>query len=176
MTALEPILDAPAVGRHVHRSGGLLQLPGIEYDVRTNRAMMKRPPRYPTAVDPKRVGKYAALAGAGGGYVWDEVLEYRVWARAEGGDFFRAFATYPKALAFSRRTEGADEPLALIRQREYIAEPEPGRFIHVKTTRVTEWPVEFLSRPRRKRNTIPDFLSPAAPRNRLDILRGTSKP
>ncbi len=133
-------------------------------------------PRYPTAVDPQRVGKYPALAGAGGGYVWDEVLEYRVWCRAEGGDVLRAFAACPRALAFSRRTERADEPLALIRQLEYITEPESGRFVHVKRTRITEWPVEFLSRPRRKRNTIPDFLSPAAPPNRLEILRGTSKP
>jgi hypothetical protein len=136
---------------------------------------MTRRPRYPTAVDPQRVGRYPALAGAGGGYVWDEVLEYRVWCHAEGGDGFYAFATYPKALAFSRRTKGAEEPLALVRQREYIAEPEPGRFVHVKKTRVTEWPVEFLSRPRRTRNTIPDFLSPTAPPHRLDILRGAAK-
>jgi hypothetical protein len=45
----------------------------------------------------------------------------------------------------------------------------------MKKRRITEWPVEFLSRPRRTRNTIPDFLSPNAPDNRLDILRGTAK-
>ena len=33
---------------------------------------------YPDVLDPNRVGKYAALAKAGGGYVWDAVLEYRV--------------------------------------------------------------------------------------------------
>jgi hypothetical protein len=32
--------------------------------------------------------------------------------------------------------------------------------------------VELLRRPRRTANTIPDFLSPNAPPNRLDILRG----
>jgi hypothetical protein len=34
--------------------------------------------RYPRAANPKRVGKYPAVVKAGGGYVWDEVLEYRV--------------------------------------------------------------------------------------------------
>ena len=37
---------------------------------------------------------------------------------------------------------------------------------------MTEWPVEFLRRPRRTPDTIPAFLAPDAPTNRLDILRG----
>ena len=145
---------------------------------------MARVTRYPTAVNPKRVGKYPALAGSGGGYVWDEVLEYRVWChpergapdQADGSDYFHAFATYPMALKFARRTKGAEEPLALIRQKQYISEEETGKYVHVKKSRITEWPAEFLSRPRRTRRTIPDFLSPNAPSNRLDILRGLAKP
>ena len=113
----------------------------------------------------------------------DEVLEYRVWCHPEhgapdlddGSDYYYAFPTYPKALAFSRRTGGAEEPLALILQREYISEPEPGTYIHIKEERVTEWPVDFLSRPRRDKHTIPDFLSPSAPDKRLQILRGLAK-
>ena len=136
--------------------------------------------RYPDAVDPALVGKYPALAKSGGGYVWDEVLEYRVWCHPErgapdieeGNDYYHAFATYAEALAFSRETKGAEAPLALIRQLEYIDEPEPGKYRHVREQRIAEWPVEFLRRPRRKPNTIPDFLSPDAPANRLDILRG----
>jgi hypothetical protein len=132
---------------------------------------------YPPAVNTARVGAYPALAGAGGGYVWDEVLEYRVWCHPEDGgdDYFHAFATYPEALAFSRRTRGAEEPIALIRQDEYISEPEPGIYVHVKTPRMTEWPVEFLTRPKRTPQTIPNFLSPTAPHNRLEILRGIAK-
>lgn len=138
---------------------------------------MTGPGEYPAAVDPALVGTYPALSGAGGGYVWDEVLEYRVWCHPEdgGSDYFYAFATYPEALACSRREAGAEEPLALIRQDEHINEPEPGRFVHVKTPRMTEWPVELLGRPRRTPRTIPDFLSPTAPSNRLDILRGGAK-
>ena len=135
---------------------------------------------YPDAVDPGLVGTYSPLAKAGGGLVWDDVLEYRVWCHPErgsrdledGSDYYRPFATYAEALAFSQSTEGAEEPLALIRQREYIAEPNPGEYLHVKQERITEWPAEFLSRPRRTKNTVPDFLSPNAPPNRLDILRG----
>jgi len=139
--------------------------------------------QYPQVVDPRRVGTYPASAKAGGGFVWDAVLEYRVWCHpergapdeADGSDYFRAFATHPEALAFSEGTEGAEEPIALILQEEYIDEPELGTYIHVRERRVTEWPVAFLSRPRRTPHTIPDFLSPAAPSNRLDILRGLLK-
>jgi hypothetical protein len=137
-------------------------------------------PEYPDAVDPNLVGTYPASAYSGGGLVWDEVLEYRVWCHPErgatdlheGSDYYYAFATYAAALDFSVKTQGAEAPLVLICQIEYISEPEPGTYVHVKEQRVTEWPVEFLQRPRRKANTIPDFLSAGAPPNRLDILRG----
>src|SRR5688572_28690560 len=111
--------------------------------------------RYPQVVDPEQVGKYPACAGAGGGFVWDAVLEYRVWCHPErgapdqedGSDYFYSFASYEDALAFSRSTVGAEEPLALILQEEYISESEQGVYVHVRERRVTEWPVEFLSRP-----------------------------
>lgn len=135
---------------------------------------------YPDAVEADLVGTYPALAKDGGGYVWDDVLEYRVWCHPErgaadlenGNDYYFAFATYADASAFFDRAEGAEEPLALIRQVEYIDEPNPGDYRHVKEQRIAEWPVEFLRRPRRTVNTIPNFLSPSAPKNRLDILRG----
>lgn len=135
---------------------------------------------YPDAIDASLVGEYAALAGAGGGYVWDDVLEYRVWCHPErgapdleeGSDYYFAFATYAEAAAYSESTKGAEQPLALIRQAEYIAEPNPGEYLHIKEERIAEWPVEFLRRPRRTQNTIPDFLSPNAPKDRLDIIRG----
>ena len=112
--------------------------------------------------------------------MWDEVLEYRVWCHPErgaddlheGNDYFHAFATFTEASDFSRRTKGAEEPLALVLQKEYIEEPSPGQYLHVKARRITEWPVEFLSRPKRNDRTIPNFLSSKALANRLDIIRG----
>jgi putative acetyltransferase len=112
--------------------------------------------------------------------VWDEVLEYRVWCHPErgapddgdGSDYYLAFDTFREADDFHRSTQGSEEPLALVLQREYIAEDEPGVFRHVPEERITEWPVEFLTRPRRTDRTIPDFFSPTAPANRLDIIRG----
>lgn len=138
--------------------------------------------QYPDVVDASLVGTYSALAGAGGGFVWDEVLEYRVWCHPEhgapdeedGSDYFYSFAAYTEALTFSQQTKGAEEPLALVLQREYISEPEPGQYIHMKEERIAEWPVAFLSRPKRTESTIPAFLSPNAPGNRLDILRGVA--
>lgn len=135
---------------------------------------------YPDAVNVKLVGTYSGLSGAGGGFVWDEVLEYRVWCHPErgasdledGSDYYRSFATFGEALKFSNDTKGAEEPMVLIRQAEYISEPEPGQYEHIREERITEWPVEFLRRPRRTANTIPDFMASSAPANRLDILRG----
>ncbi|TQK69951.1 hypothetical protein FBY23_1718 [Nocardioides sp. SLBN-35] len=135
---------------------------------------------FPAAVDPEMVGKYPARAHAGGGYAWDEVLEYRVWCYlgrgtedvADEDDYFYAFGTYEEAKAASARLVGAKEPLALVRQVEYIDETEAGDYRHVRQERVTEWPVEFLSRPNRDDRTIPEFLAVDAPPNRLAILRG----
>jgi len=90
----------------------------------------------------------------------------------DGNHYYYAFGSYEEALEFSETSAGAEEPLALVLQEEYINEPHPGNYIHVKERRLTEWPVEFLHRPRRNENTIPDFFSPTAPENRLDILRG----
>jgi hypothetical protein len=139
--------------------------------------------RYPEVLDPSLVGTYPAAAKAGGGYVWDAVLEYRVWCHpergapdeADGSDYYYAFTSYAEALAFSESSEGAEEPLALVLQEEYIDEPEPGQYVHAKERRVTEWPVAFLYRPRRTERTIPDFLAPDAPANRLDLLRGIAR-
>jgi len=136
--------------------------------------------QYPPVHDSDRVGTYDAAAGAGGGYTWDAVLEYRVWLHpergapdeADGNDYYYAFIDCNDALEFSQSNKGAEEPLALILQKEHINETEPSVYVHVTEERITEWPIEFLSRPRRTETTIPDFLSPDAPANRLDILRG----
>ena len=135
---------------------------------------------YPEALSPEKIGTYPALTKAGGGYVWDAVLENRVWCHPErgaedledGNDYYYAYATYEEAVAFAAQEAGASDPLALVMQREYIDEPEPGMFRHVKAERLTEWPVHFLKRPQRTARTSPDFLAPDAPANRLDILRG----
>lgn len=134
----------------------------------------------PAVLAPERIGDYPALAKAGGGYVWDAVLEYRVWCHpetgapdvCEGNDYFYPFAIYEDALSYSEGNPGCEEPLALVLQREYIDEPEPGQYVHVREERIVEWPVAFLSRPQRTDRTIPDFMSPEAPANRLAILRG----
>ncbi|MEM7762438.1 MAG: GCN5 family acetyltransferase [Pseudomonadota bacterium] len=130
--------------------------------------------------DESLVGTYEARAFAGGGYVWDEVLEYRVWLYLrdgaedllDGSDYYYPFGSYEEALDFSAKTKGAQSPLALVLQREYIDEVKPGDYRHVCQERITEWPVDFLRRPRRTAQTIPDFLSSNAPANRLAILRG----
>lgn len=141
---------------------------------------MKDAADYPDVLDASLVGTYPAVAKAGGGYVWDEVLEYRVWCcpskgakdLEDGSDYYYVFSSFAEALKFSDQTAGAEEPLALVLQREFIDKPEPENYVHRKEERIAEWPVTFLSRPRRTDRTIPDFLSSDAPPNRLDVLRG----
>jgi hypothetical protein len=125
------------------------------------------PTTYPLAVDPSRVGLFGGNTKSGGGYFYDEVLEYRVWLdpergaqrRAGNADYFAAFARYESALEFSRRNAGADEPLVLVRQCESINEPTPGTFFWEKSERITEWKVPWLEGAKRTPRSIPEFLA-----------------
>lgn len=115
---------------------------------------------YPVAVDPAEVGKYPALSKSGGGYFYDDVLEYRVWVHhGRGDDSYNAFSTFEQALDFSKQTEGAEEPLVLVRQREWIDEPKPGQFIPKKGERVTEWQVGWLKKDKREQDSIDRFFA-----------------
>ena len=40
---------------------------------------------YPLAVNPERVGTYSPDTHSGGGYFYDDVLEYRVWLNPKRG-------------------------------------------------------------------------------------------
>jgi hypothetical protein len=105
---------------------------------------------YPVAIDPTKVGTYPPDAKSGAGYFYDDVLEYRVWLHPDRGatplngdeDYFVAFAQYERAEAFSKTTAGAEQPIVLVRQREWIAEPMPGKFHAERGDRVTEWRVK----------------------------------
>jgi putative acetyltransferase len=121
---------------------------------------------YPLAIDPNRVGTYPPDAKSGAGYFYDEVLEYRVWLHPENGakplngrdDYFVAFAQYEKAKTFSNSTPGAEEPLVLVRQLQWINEPERGRFIPVKEERIAEWQVRWLQDSKRTPMSIEEFM------------------
>lgn len=122
---------------------------------------------YPIAIDSKMVAEYPALAKSGGGYFYDEVLEYRVWCHPEqgavdefdGDDYFYVFETYEEALMFSENRQVAEQPLVLLRQLEHINEPEEGVFVHVKEARITEWQVQWLEGSKREYDSIPKFLA-----------------
>jgi hypothetical protein len=132
---------------------------------------------YPLAVDNAAVGKYAPDSKSGAGHFYDDVLEYRVWFHPERGaaplngdhDYYVAFAQYEKAEELSKSLKGAEEPLVLIRQYEWINEPEPGHYIAEKGNRITEWQVKWLDRSKRSPDSIGEFLKhprPAAESNK----------
>jgi hypothetical protein len=123
--------------------------------------------KFPLAIDPSLVGSFPGRTKSGAGYFYDEVLEYRVWLHPERGarrlagdeDYYAAFARYENAVAYSGRTEGAEAPLVLIRQREYVNEPTPGTFTWEKAERLTEWQVKWLKDSLRGPTSIPNFLA-----------------
>lgn len=125
---------------------------------------------HPIAIDPDLVGEYPALTKSGGGYFYDDVLEYRVWVHPhaggedlhDGDDYYYAFATFEEATECSDDTPGAERPLVLVRQHESINEPTPGVFEHYATERITEWRVEWLADSKRTPASIPDFLKSRA--------------
>ena len=75
-------------------------------------------------------------------------------------DYYMAFAEYERAEEFSKTSKGAEEPLALVRQYEWINEPEPGHYHAEKGNRVTEWQVEWLDGNKRRPDSISEFLRP----------------
>jgi hypothetical protein len=123
--------------------------------------------KYPEAINPEMVGEYPASAKSGAGYFFDEVLEYRVWCHPERGapdefdgeDYYYAFATYEDAVEFANGMDGTEEPLVLIRQLEWINEPNPGEFIHETGERIAEWRTEWLDRGAREPGQIEAFIN-----------------
>lgn len=128
--------------------------------------MVVGPSAYPLAVDPRRVGLYSAETKSGAGYFYDDVLEYRVWLHPEKGanpenggrDYFATFAQYERAAAFAAKAKGAEPPLALVRQLEWINEPSPQHYVAEKGERLSEWQVSWLEGSKRSIGSIDEFL------------------
>lgn len=109
---------------------------------------------FPVAVDPDEVGRYPALAKAGGGHFYDDVLEYRVWyVDPEGGEaVYRAFASYEKAVEFRANEPTAEKVVALVRQEKWLEEPQKGNYRAETGERITEWPTDLLLQGRKRGN------------------------
>ena len=133
--------------------------------VRADRTVCKQS-AYPVAIDNAQVGKYAAETKSGAGYFYDDVLEYRVWFCPERGakpangknDYYVAFAEYERAEELSKGSKGAEGPVVLVRQFEWINEPEPGHYQAEKGNRITEWQVQWLDGRKRTPDSTREFL------------------
>jgi len=63
-----------------------------------------------------------------------------------------------KAEELSQSSKGAEEPLVLVRQYEWLNEPEPGHYVAEKGNRITEWQVKWLNGTKRTPDSISEFL------------------
>jgi hypothetical protein len=122
-------------------------------------------------MDIAEVGKYAPNSKSGAGYFYDDVLEYRVWFHPERGalplngdqDYYVAFAQYEKAEELSKSSNGAENPLVLVRQYEWVNEPEHGHYLAEKGNRIAEWQVKWLDGSKRSSDSISEFLKHPKP-------------
>jgi putative acetyltransferase len=115
--------------------------------------------KYPDVKDRTKVGTYDAYTYSGGGYFYDDVLEYRVWVHPREGEvYYQAFPSHKDAELFRKKTYGAEAPLALVRQEEHINEPEDDKFEHIKKPRITEWQLGWLEGSHDTKKQIPIFL------------------
>jgi hypothetical protein len=127
--------------------------------------------KYPIAVNIAAVGTFPRPAKSGAGYFYDDVIEYRVWFHPERGarrlagdeDYFAAFAQYETAAAYAKTRPGAEAPLVLVRQRESINEPTPGKYEWEKKPRLAEWKPEWLLGSHRSSRSISEFLAARHP-------------
>jgi hypothetical protein len=81
-----------------------------------------------------------------------------VWLKVSGSTGYNAFALYEDAEAFYENTPGADKPLVLVLQYEYIAEDVSGNLKHIKKKRLAEWLPEWLEGNQGTVKQIPKFL------------------
>lgn len=114
---------------------------------------------YPDAYKKEKVGTYDLEVFSGAGYVYDYVLEYRVWYKKRGRTFCASFDNYNDALAYHRQNKKSEEPIVLVLQKEYVNEPEPGKYVLVNEERITEWQPEWLRDGLRTKEKVNDLLS-----------------
>lgn len=121
--------------------------------------MFRKRTTFANAYDPSQVGKYPEFVYSGGGYFYDEILEYRVWVRSSGHDpELHTFATYKEAEHFSQLDPDAEPPVVLVLQREYIDEPTQGHYKHVRKERIAEWQPDWLRGNRNTGDNVRKFL------------------
>jgi len=114
--------------------------------------------KYPKASEPNKVGTYPSEVYSGGGYFYDEVLEYRVWLKEGGKSVYYAFSTYGAARKFSQSHKNTEKPIALVEQYSYIEETNEG-LRKIDENRITEWSVDWLKGNRGTHEKIPAFIA-----------------
>jgi len=117
--------------------------------------------KYPVTKEPNNVGNHPLLVHSGGGYLYDAVLEYRVWSKSEDGQpICHSFGTYNDAKKFSKKIPGAEKvPVVLVLQKQYIEDTKDGKYKLINKERLAEWKVEWLKNNIRSKKNIKKYIN-----------------
>ena len=97
--------------------------------------------RYPAGVlDKSKVGTYGALQKSGGGYLYDEVLEYRVWDRNE----FDFFDNINEATIHAKKIGAEVTPLVLQKAGHWVSWDKDDKISIGDEDRIAEWRLDWL--------------------------------
>jgi hypothetical protein len=119
---------------------------------------------YPVAINVANIGSYPPIVNIGGGYRYDDVLEYRVWFNISRIPQFVAFINYESAhnfKCFLKQYTQNIHTVALVRQKWYYRciddkftpllgdtiykfPNDEKRYIKVEKIRLTEYKIQWL--------------------------------
>ena len=116
---------------------------------------------YPEVINTKLVGSYPEQSYSGGGLVYDDVLEYRVWVKSNTskGDniWVRSYSSFDEANKYNNRIKNRKNIkythiVALVKQKKWYKLNDDGEYKHnennyeiVKSNRITEWDINWLN-------------------------------
>ena len=110
--------------------------------------------QFPSAAHPEKIGEYDLLCKSGGGMLYKEVLEYRVWDHGtDGDDECYSFADYDEAQRFSDDGEEREPPLVLVLQNPWLTWNESKHdYELIYEDRIAEWQVKWLTDENKAKN------------------------
>ena len=116
---------------------------------------------YPQVINPELVGTYSEKTFSGGGLVYDNVLEYRVWVKSKTSKginiWLRSYPSFDEANKYINRIKNRKNILythfvALVKQKKWYEFSKDGSYEFdnqfynlIDSERITEWDIKWLN-------------------------------